>query len=238
MLLNLSIKGSNDIETKNLPLLSKYVLLPAMLFDLHIHTTLSDCSQLTVEQAVVRAKARGLDGICITDHNTMDVRHLLSEGLQDNGVCVIFGMEYCTAQGDFLLFGPFETLQPHLSADLLLDIVDQSGGVAVAAHPFRKSRSLDRRIIEQGRCCAIESLNGRNTPSENSAAKQWREHFDLTECGGSDAHSIDEVATFATRFFGPVRTRSDLIHLLKNHLCQPEICTDKPANAPLSATIL
>jgi hypothetical protein len=109
---------------------------------------------------------------------------------------------------------------------LLLNFVDQSGGVAVAAHPFRKGRSLDRWIIDEGRCCAIESLNGRNTPSENRAVKEWREHFDLTECGGSDAHSLDEVATFATRFLGPVRTRSDLIHLLKNQLCQPEICTD------------
>jgi predicted metal-dependent phosphoesterase TrpH len=203
-----------------------------MLFDLHIHTTLSSCSQLLVEDAISRAKARGLDGICITDHNTMDVRHSLSEGIQDNGLCVIFGMEYCTAQGDFLLFGPFETLQPHLPADVLLNIVDQCGGVAVAAHPFRKGRSVDRRVIEQGRCCVIESLNGRNTPSENSAVDQWRAHFDLTECGGSDAHSVEEVATDATRFFGSVRTRSDLIHLLKNRLCQPEVCIDKPEYAP------
>ena len=209
-----------------------------MLLDLHIHTTLSPCSQLNVEDAITRAKARGLDGICITDHNTMGVRHLLSEGVQDNGLCVLFGMEYFTAQGDFLLFGPFETLQPDLPADLLLNIVAQSGGVAVAAHPFRRGRSLDRRIIEQGRCGAVESLNGRNTPSENSAVKQWRQHFDLIECGGSDAHTIEEVATFATRFFAPVRTRSDLIHLLKNNLCQPETCMDTPAYAPTSSNNL
>ncbi|MGD8834448.1 MAG: PHP domain-containing protein [Desulfobacteraceae bacterium] len=196
-----------------------------MLFDLHIHTTLSSCSQLDVADAITQASARGLDGICITDHNTMEVRHLLSEGIQDNGLCVIFGMEYCTAQGDFLLFGPFETLEPNLPADLLLNFVDQSGGVAVAAHPFRKGRSLDPRIIDQGRCCAIESLNGRNTPSENLAVEQWRQHFDLTECGGSDAHCVEEVATFATRFFAPVRTRFDLVDLLKNRLCRPEICT-------------
>lgn len=230
--LNLSIKRSRKIETKNLPLLSKYDLKAAMLFDLHIHTTLSSCSQLTVEDAIARAKACGLDGICITDHNTMGVRHFLSEGIQANGLCVIFGMEYCTAQGDFLLFGPFETLQPHLPADVLLNIVDQSGGVAVAAHPFRKGRSIDRRIIDEGRCCAIESLNGRNTPSENLAVEQWRQHFDLAECGGSDAHSLEEVATFATRFGGPVRTRSDLIHLLKNQSCQPEICMAAPAYVP------
>lgn len=198
-----------------------------MLFDLHIHTTFSSCSRLIVEDAITQARTRGLDGICITDHNTMDVRHILSEGVQDNGLCVIFGMEYGTLQGDFLLFGPFETLQPGLPANLLLDIVDQSGGVAVAAHPFRKGRSVDPRIIDQGRCRAVESFNGRNTPLENSAVEHFRQHFDLTECGGSDAHSVQEVATFATRFFDPVRTRSDLIHLLKNNLCQPEICGDK-----------
>jgi predicted metal-dependent phosphoesterase TrpH len=52
---------------------------------------------MAVQDAIARAKERGLDGLCITDHNTLDVRHVLSEGVQENGLCVIFGMEYSTA---------------------------------------------------------------------------------------------------------------------------------------------
>jgi predicted metal-dependent phosphoesterase TrpH len=176
---------------------------------------------LDLQEAIVCAKERGLDGICITDHHTMDVRHSVSEGIQENGLCVIVGMEYTTSQGDFLLFGPFETLPSRLPADLLLHAVAQQGGIAVAAHPFRAQRPVDERLIHDGLCGVIESINGRNTPLENLAVDTWRRSYDLTECGGSDAHSLDEVGRFATRFLAPVRTRNDLIRNLKQRLCQP-----------------
>ena len=71
-----------------------------MLFDLHIHTTLSACSQLRLEQILSEASEKGLDGVCITDHHTMAVRHAISEGIQANGLCVIFGMEYSTREAE------------------------------------------------------------------------------------------------------------------------------------------
>ncbi|MFZ0611301.1 MAG: PHP domain-containing protein [Desulfobacterales bacterium] len=194
-----------------------------MIFDMHVHTSLSPCSGMDVDEAVMCAKERGLDGICITDHNTMDVRHTLSEGLQENGICVIFGMEYSTSQGDFLVFGPFEGLAHDLPAHQLLQTVEKNGGIAVAAHPFRRNRPVNEQIIQEGLCSAIESFNGRNTLTENLAAERWRRCYDLLECGGSDAHTIEEVGTFATRFFVPIQTRSDLITALKKRQCQPEI---------------
>jgi predicted metal-dependent phosphoesterase TrpH len=178
---------------------------------------------MTVDEAVLCAKERGLDGICITDHDTMDIQHTLSEGTQENGICVIFGMEYSTSQGDFLVFGPFERLTRDLPAHQLLQTVEQNGGVAVAAHPFRRKRPVNEKIIQEGLCGAIESFNGRNTLTENLAAERWRRGYDLIECGGSDAHTIDEVGIFATRFFVPIRTRSDLITALKTRWCLPEI---------------
>ena len=215
-----------------------------MLFDMHIHTSLSPCSSLPVEAAIIRAGKRGLDGICITDHHTMDVRHAIPEGIQGNGICVIFGMEYSTSRGDFLLFGPFEALPPDLPADRLLQTVDQNGGVAVAAHPFRGVRPVDEQIIADGLCGAVESINGRNTPLENRAVESWQHCYQLTACGGSDAHTVDEVAAVATRFSVSVRTRADLISALKSGMCRPEIpvsalpaithrCQTVPSAAPL-----
>lgn len=67
-----------------------------MLFDLHPHTTLSSCSQLQLDQILTQVGAKGLDGVCITDHDTLAVRNTISEGVQNNGLCVIFGMEYTT----------------------------------------------------------------------------------------------------------------------------------------------
>jgi predicted metal-dependent phosphoesterase TrpH len=203
-----------------------------MLFDLHVHTALSPCSNMNIDDIVVRARQRGLDGICITDHNTMDIRHAIAEGIQENGLCVLFGMEYSTPQGDFLIFGQFEDLASDLDGDLLLSTVRNRGGAAVAAHPFRKARPTDERLVRSSLCCGVERINGRNTFSENSAVERWIRRYRLTQCGGSDAHTLDELGTFATRFFMPVRSRADLIQALDRGLCRPEI----PAGQALRST--
>ena len=90
-----------------------------MKFDIHVHTTLSPCSHLTVDDILSRAKDKGLDGVCITDHDTMAIRHHLSEGIQDNGLCLIFGMEYSSPDGDFLAFHRICFLAGDPGGDLL-----------------------------------------------------------------------------------------------------------------------
>jgi predicted metal-dependent phosphoesterase TrpH len=205
--------------------------MTVMLFDLHVHTSFSPCGNMNIEDVIARAGRRGLDGVCITDHHTMDIRHVIAEGVQENGLCVLFGMEYSTPQGDFLLFGPFEELAPNLSADLVLAMVHDMGGAAVAAHPFRKARPVDERLVRKGLCHAVEAINGRNTPYENSAVENWR-RYRLSQCGGSDAHTLDELGVFATRFLFPVQSRVDLIQALNQGRCRPE----KPTGpAPRSA---
>ena len=49
-----------------------------MLVDMHLHEKLfSADSYLTVEEIVEIAKARGLDAVCITDHDDMGFRDLV-----------------------------------------------------------------------------------------------------------------------------------------------------------------
>jgi len=196
-----------------------------MLFDIHVHTNISPCSDLCIADVLKQARACGLDGVCITDHQTMEIRKHLREGLQDNGLCVIFGIEYTTDHGDFLLFGPFENISLDLSAIELLNQVRQAGGVAIAAHPFRSNRPVSEHLVREGFCRVVESVNGRNTPIENLQAEKWRKELSLTCCGGSDAHSLDELGTVGTRFSIPVRSRNDLIFAFKNGLCHPECST-------------
>ena len=158
-----------------------------MKFDLHVHTTYSSCSNLGIDDILKNARDKGLDGVCITDHNTMDIRHDITEGIQDDGLVVIFGMEYDTPEGDFLVFGPFEDLSPGLPAEDLLKIVEQRGGVVVAAHPFRHERPVAQHIIQQGLCHAVESINGRNSALENAHVQSWTKKYPIVHCGGSDA---------------------------------------------------
>lgn len=187
-----------------------------MRFDLHVHTTISSCSKLSITDILEEAKTRNLAGVCLTDHDTMAARHEIKEGLQSDGLCVICGMEYTTAEGDFLLFGPFADIPSGLPATDLLKLVRKMDGVAVAAHPFREHRPTQEHLIAKGLCRFIEGVNGRNHEHENQQAMLWEKLYGVRQVGGSDAHSLRELGQITTRFHHPVKNRADLIQALKS----------------------
>lgn len=194
-----------------------------MIFDMHVHSNISPCSSLDIMDIIAHAKCRGLDGVCITDHNTTEARRYIKEGLQDNGLVVLIGMEYDTPQGDMLLFGPIEDIIPGLPAVEVLHLVHSRGGFAIAAHPFREERPFSEDIIKKGLCTIIESINGRNTGAENRNASRWTGTYPVSVCGGSDAHSIEELGSVVTRIPVPVFSPGDLRNALMKGLCMPEI---------------
>lgn len=185
-----------------------------MIFDLHVHTTISPCSSLSIGEILRNARGRGLDGVCITDHDTMEASRYIREGIQDDGLCVIIGMEYATPSGDFLVFGPLEGLRPGLSAEDLLQEVSRLGGVSIAAHPFREARPVKGRLIEDGLCGIVEGVNGRNRAHENMRAFQNYASHGVSFVGGSDSHSLDELGRVTTRIESPVRSRQDFVSCL------------------------
>lgn len=210
------MKIKQHIVIINLTFPPSWRKLAFMHLDLHVHSLLSPCSQLTIDEILAHAQGNGLDGVCITDHDTMAIRHHIKEGLQPNGLCIIFGMEYSTSDGDFLLFGPYEELTPGLPSQLLLRHVIITGGVAIAAHPFRKSRSTNEHLIRQNLCHIVEGVNGRNRAAENEPVMGWRNHYNVGMVGGSDAHCLTELGKVPTEFNRPVRDRTEFIQALKS----------------------
>lgn len=193
-----------------------------MLIDMHVHTTVSPCSRLTLEDVLAHSRRRGLDGVCITDHGSLAAARSITEGRQPDGLYVFFGLEYATPEGDFLVFGPFEELPRHLGARRLLDQVAIAGGVAIAAHPFRPGRPVREDLIRDGHCRIVESVNGRNRSADNRAVDGWRRRYDFTECAGSDAHCLAELGRVRTRFDQRVETRGQLVRALQMGVCSPE----------------
>lgn len=204
-----------------------------MLIDMHVHTTVSLCSRLTLDDILTHSRRRGLDGVCITDHGSMAAARILQEGRQPDGLYVFFGLEYATPEGDFLVLGPFEGLPRQLGAHRLLDRVAEAGGVAIAAHPFRGGRPVREDLIREGRCRIVESLNGRNRAVENRAVDGWRRRYDFTECAGSDAHCLAELGRVRTRFDQRVETRAQLVRALQRGVCAPEAADDIPTPAAI-----
>lgn len=193
-----------------------------MIFDMHTHTNLSSCSEADIYAMINAAGQSGLNGMCITDHQSMEIRNHLKEGPQANNVVVIFGMEYATPEGDFLIFGPYEHIPSNLDGRDLLIYVSDTNGIAIGAHPFRKDRPLEENLVQNGLCTIVEGINGRNTELENLQVDGWRKRYRFTEIGGSDAHTPAEIGKVVTRFSVPIWSRHDLIVALRNGQCKPE----------------
>jgi predicted metal-dependent phosphoesterase TrpH len=171
-----------------------------MLIDMHIHTHFSPCSIIKIPQLLQRAKTVGIDGVCITDHNTIASKSVFEKIADNSGICVIVGIEYTTSKGDFLIFGSVDHIPAKMDAKNLLKWVQKEGNVAIAAHPFRKDRPFDTGLLQSLKI--IEGLNGRNKPHENELCKNWlQKHGEgMKEIGGSDAHTLEEVGQVVTVF--------------------------------------
>ena len=51
-----------------------------MLVDMHLHEcTYSSDSKISLEEIVTTARGRGLDAVCITDHDSMGLREYAAE---------------------------------------------------------------------------------------------------------------------------------------------------------------
>lgn len=187
-----------------------------MLIDMHIHTSFSPCSIISIPYLLERAQEVGLDGICITDHDTTASKYAFEDIADNSGLCVIIGIEYTTPKGDFLVFGPVDHIPEDMDAPQLIKWVHKQKGVVIAAHPFRKYRSVDPQCLQLS--TIIESINGRNLPYEDDLCKNWlQQHGNgIKEIGGSDAHTIEEIGQVVTAFQKNIYNIDDLIYELQS----------------------
>jgi predicted metal-dependent phosphoesterase TrpH len=185
-----------------------------MIIDMHIHTTLSPCSVININELLQRARFIGLDGICITDHDTTDARFQLNNINDKSGLCVIIGMEYTTSEGDFLIFGNCFDLPKGLNAWDLNNHMKKRGGIVIPCHPYRKSRPTNYHILETS--TVVEVINGRNNHYENELSKSWlaSRNGGTKGIGGSDAHTINEIGRVVTVFERNIYSVDDLIREL------------------------
>lgn len=180
-------------------------------FDLHTHTKCSFDSTTSPEQLVKAAVRRGLAGLAVTDHDSVEciaqVKRVAGEDLT-----VIPGIECKTRQGD--LIGLFVSERPLGSS--ILEVAEQlkeMDGLIVLPHPisyFRRDIYSHQEMEVIRKVDAIETFNARNVFGRlNREAERLAAKFNKTRVGGSDAHTLREVGrgytVFASREEGDVR---------------------------------
>jgi predicted metal-dependent phosphoesterase TrpH len=197
-----------------------------MLIDIHAHTIPhSDDSDLKPEELILHAKRSGLDGICLTEHDSFWKEEDIASLSHTYDFTIFPGVEINTEDGHFLVFGlkQYEFGMHHTR--FVRKRVDEVGGAIVLAHPYRgqvHQNPTPDALLE--RACkntvfdmvdTVEMLNGRSKNVENNFVYKLCSRLKLKTVGGSDAHSLSDIPTCATLFERDVRTLSEFIHELK-----------------------
>lgn len=78
-----------------------------MLIDLHNHVEEgSDDSRVSARELARLGRERGLDGLCVTDHDSFEAREAVLRAAAEVGVLMLQGVEVRTERGHLLLYGP------------------------------------------------------------------------------------------------------------------------------------
>lgn len=188
-----------------------------MLIDTHMHEkTFSDDSFMSLTEIVERAQAIGLDGICITDHESNGLRDYAADYSRQTGFLILVGAEILTHEGDITVFGLDRLPSEKLYAQQLIDLVQQAGGVAMSAHPFRQNnRGMGHSIRSVKGLSGVEAFNGSTPMHHNLHAYNLAAELGIPTFGASDAHTVDRIGIYATHFPGTVRDMQDFIEAVR-----------------------
>jgi len=181
------------------------------LIDMHIHLkSRSPCSILTEEQ-LFNNISNSLEGICITDHWVLKpLTHF-----KYYNIPVYFGVEITSDLGDILAFGIKKVPSKKARAEDIINFIHDQGGIAICAHPFSNRHYAFGERVYEFEFDAIE-INGAIGKKYNELARKAALILDLPTVGGSDAHSVDQLNTKATKFDVPITSISDIVKAVKN----------------------
>lgn len=175
-------------------------------FDPHVHTAASYDARGSVADVLHQADERELAAISITDHDTVDGAQRALDIQHRYDVLVVPGVEISTADGHLLGLGISD--QPPVGQSLVATVewIRDRGGIAVAPHPFQRSRhGVCKSLLTN--CDGVEVFNAwAVTGIQNRRAATFAKRVGQPGLGASDAHRPETVGTAATELTieGPV----------------------------------
>ena len=198
-------------------------------FDHHLHTARhSPVSVIDPDDLIERARAVGLDGVVITEHDFQwpadELAELAARGAQ-RGLTVLSGVEVSAREGHFLVYGlsnPFEA-PPGIWLPDLLAAVRRQGAAVVAAHPFRWDQDFEGLVARHGAAFdALELVSNNVTPETRRKTERLLQKHPMGATGSSDGHELGAVGCYYTEFPGPIATMADFVAALKRQEGRPK----------------
>lgn len=198
-----------------------------MKIDLHCHTKYSGDNYFEPEWLIQEAFDKGLDGICVTEHFSVEASKPVDDIEIPRDFFVFRGVEISTDMGHVLAFGMEDDSWNIWGRYSLLDMkkaveaVRAAGGVCIPSHPFRGFNSLAEHAFDRTLFDAVETVNAANLPGMNQQAQKMALKTQMVQTGGSDCHGPGRVGTAYTVFENPVTNIQDLVCEIALGRCRP-----------------
>lgn len=170
-------------------------------YDLHLHTEFSPDCDTAVAQIEAHCLTKGLTGVAVTDHDSIEGALRLRDMVRD--LDVIVGQEVTSRDGDVIGLFLVERIPPKMSAADTMESIRAQGGLVYLPHPFDRLRarrgarvSLDALI---SLIDIVEVFNGKSSRVKyNTMAAEFARKHGLAAAGGSDAHTLSAIGTVRT----------------------------------------
>jgi hypothetical protein len=173
----------------------------SLIVDLHIHSVYSPDSPVEPRTVLKIAKKKGLNGVAVTDHDTIRGGLEALKANTDPNFVVIVGSEVeTTDKGDIIGLFLTQEIQSREASEVIKEIKEQ-GGVAMWAHPYREGKNLLSSVVIK-QIDVIEGLNAKTLESQNMLARALAERYRKPVAGVSDAHAAEEIGNAVTLIDG------------------------------------
>ncbi len=191
-----------------------------MIIDMHVHSDrYSACSHMSPEAMAQTAMAQRLDGIVITEHDTLwsqdEVQALQA---QYPALKILRGIEVSTAQGHALCYGvsteDAAAFYPHIPLADLTHIVHDVGGIVILAHPTRYEDEVPDEVYDAD-IDGVEALSLNVRTYMERAIESLAAQLDVPSIAGTDAHVTESLGFYGTVFRDPIETEQELVAAVK-----------------------
>lgn len=171
-----------------------------MKIDLHCHSYYSHDGLSSLEKLIKSALRKGLDGIALTDHDTIRGWEEAKKVAEKLKAFLILGEEIKTKEGDILGLFLKKEIKGKTPLEVIKEIKDQ-GGIVIIPHPFHFLKGFKGNLESyKDLIDGIEVFNSRALFGNDKKALEFAKKNNLAQVAGSDAHyhkSVGDAFTIA-----------------------------------------
>lgn len=177
--------------------------------DLHVHTVVSPDAHTRREDLPAIIRARGLDGVAITEHNRFDPPKL--------DALTLPGVEISSRDGHIIALGIQEMIQPRQSADDTIRQIRKQDGVVIIPHPYDPVSVCVKLSRLTTKPDAVETVNADalSFHISNWLARRDAKMFNLPQVGGSDSHIPQTIGDAYTVIDANSSSTNDVLEAIR-----------------------